>query len=106
MEPDMDNTLFQELFSRLGRMEEKLDMVVRVEERQQRQERSVEEIKRRLDAHDNDIGHLQSQVANMSTTSTHRWGVFAKVFFGVLAFVGIVGAPVFAELLLLKMGIK
>lgn len=100
------NTITQELFARLGRIEEKLDRVVRLEERQDRNERDLADAAGRIDALEEAVQQQGTRIDSLTTTSTHRWGTFAKVFFGVLGFFGIVSAPLIAEALMIKLGIK
>lgn len=100
------NTITQELFARLGRIEEKLDRVVRLEERQDRNERDLADAAGRIDALEEVVQQQGTRIDSLTTTSTHRWGTFAKVFFGVLGFFGIVSAPLIAEALMIKLGIK
>jgi len=96
----------QELFARLVRIEEKLDRVVRLEERQDRNERDISSAAVRLDAVEGSVAKLKTEVEKLSSTSVHRWGTFSKVFFGVLAFFGLVAGPVIVEIILNKVGIQ
>lgn len=103
----MDMSLLtQELFTRLGRIEEKLDRVVRLEERQDRSDRDLADVTERVDSIEEKHQELAARVGTLTDTSTYRWGTFTKVFFGVLAFCGFVGAPVLAEVALIKLGVK
>lgn len=100
------NTITQELFARLGRIEEKLDRVVRLEERQDRNERDVADVVERVGELEDVVQQQASQLDSLTTTSTHRWGTFAKVFFGILGFFGLVSAPLITEAVMIKLGIK
>ena len=96
----------QELFARLVRIEEKLDRVVRLEERQDRNERDIAHAEGRLDTVEGTVATLKTEVEKLNSTSVHRWSTFSKVFFGVLAFFGLVAGPVLVEVILSKAGIQ
>jgi len=96
----------QDLLARLVRIEEKLDRVVRLEERQDRNERDIAHVEDRLDKVDLTMASLKTEVEKLSSSSVHRWGTFSKVFFGTLAFFGIVAGPVIVEVILSKAGIQ
>lgn len=96
----------QELFARLVRIEEKLDRVVRLEERQDRNERDIAHAETRLDKVEGSVATLKTEVEKLNSSSVHRWSTFSKVFFGVLAFFGLVAGPVIVEVILNKVGVQ